>query len=57
MKKYKWIRIGYVITGVPDMLYTTYVNSTINDAMEHTLRRCVKDGKEVYSLHVICYAE
>lgn len=55
-EKHNWVRIGYVITGTPDMFYVTVTHATINEAMRNVLFQETERGKEVHSIHVICYA-
>ena len=56
MEKHTWIKIGYCITGTPDMFIATVTHCTINEAMRTVLFTKTDFGKEVHNLHVICYA-
>lgn len=56
MEKHAWVKIGYCYTGYPDMITATVTHCTINEAMRTVLFTQTDFGKEVHSLHVICYA-
>lgn len=56
MEKHTWVKIGYCYTGCPDMITATVTHCTINEAMRTVLFTQTDFGKEVHSLHVICYA-
>ena len=56
MEKHAWVKIGYCYTGCPDMITATVTHCTINEAMKTVLLTQIEFGKDVHSVHVICYA-
>lgn len=57
MEKHTLIKIGYCITGTPDMFIATVTHCTINEAMRTVLFTQTDFGKEVHSVRVISYAD